>query len=91
MADAADACTRTILHACPSPRIVPRLCAVVCKDRSARLRQCCAHYLIQVCLSHAAGGLICTNVSPLMRQIISPKKQGEGPKPYQGWALILNE
>lgn len=48
MADSADMCSKSIVRHCPSARLVPRLCSVLLKDRSAKLRQCCAEYLIQV-------------------------------------------
>ena len=47
MADAADACAKAIIAHCQSPKLVPRLCAVMVKDRSAKLRQFCCHYLVQ--------------------------------------------
>ncbi|BDA47128.1 probable CLIP-associating protein 2 [Coccomyxa sp. Obi] len=48
MADSADACARVLLRHCQSPRLLPRLCSTLCKDRSAKLRQFAAEYLIQV-------------------------------------------
>jgi hypothetical protein len=48
MADSADACAKSIMHHCHSARLVPKLCSALCKDRSAKLRQCCADYLTQV-------------------------------------------
>ncbi|KAK9807883.1 hypothetical protein WJX72_012183 [[Myrmecia] bisecta] len=48
MADSADLGMRTLLHHCRSPRLLPRLCDAICTDRSAKLRQSCAEYLLQV-------------------------------------------
>lgn len=48
MAESADACVRALLRHCQSPRLLPRLCSTLCKDRSAKLRQSAAEYLIQV-------------------------------------------
>lgn len=48
MAESADACARVLLRHCQSPRLLPRLCSTLCKDRSAKLRQYAAEYLIQV-------------------------------------------
>lgn len=48
MAESADACVRSLLQHCHCARLLPRLCSTLCKDRSAKLRQCAAEYLILV-------------------------------------------
>ena len=48
MADAAHECIRAIVTNSHSWRIVQRISDAVCKDRSPKLRLCCAEYLAQV-------------------------------------------
>lgn len=39
---------RTMLHHCRGPRLLPKLCDALARDRSSKLRQCCADALLQV-------------------------------------------
>ena len=48
MADAAHDCVKAIVTHSHSWRIVQRISDAVCKDRSPKLRLCCAEYLAQV-------------------------------------------
>ncbi|DBB01644.1 hypothetical protein WJX77_005003 [Trebouxia sp. C0004] len=48
MAEAADLCCHTLVHHCPSPRLLKPIADAVCTDRNAKLRQCCAKYMLQV-------------------------------------------
>ena len=47
MAEAADLCCHTLVHHCPSPRLLKPVADAVCTDRNAKLRQCCAKYMLQ--------------------------------------------
>jgi hypothetical protein len=48
MADAAHDCVKAIVTHSHSWRIVQRISDAVCKDRSPKLRLCCAEYLAKV-------------------------------------------
>ncbi|KAL0035610.1 hypothetical protein WJX79_002530 [Trebouxia sp. C0005] len=48
MAEAADLCCHTLVHHCPSPRLLKPIADAVCTDKNAKLRQCCAKYMLQV-------------------------------------------
>ena len=48
MAEAADSCASCILEHCRSHKLLPLVCATICGDRNAKLRQHCAGYLLQV-------------------------------------------
>lgn len=48
MAEAADACAHALLHYCPSAKLLKPLADVICTDKSAKLRQHCAKYMLQV-------------------------------------------
>ena len=48
MADAADLCVHSLLHHCPSPKLLKPLADVICTDKNAKLRQHCAKYMLQV-------------------------------------------
>ena len=47
MADAAHDCVKAIVTNSHSHRIVQRIGDAICKDRSPKLRLCCAEYLRQ--------------------------------------------
>ena len=51
VSEAADACAHAMLAACPSHRLLPKLCSVVYSDRNGRLRQSAAEFLL-----HAVEG-----------------------------------
>ena len=56
MADAAHDCVKAIVTNSHSHRIMQRIGDAICKDRSPKLRLCCAEYLRQVrlfCLVYA--------------------------------------
>ena len=57
MADAADLCCHTLVHHCPSQRLLKPLADALCTDRNVKLRQCSAKYMLQVslniCFAHA--------------------------------------
>lgn len=48
MADAAHDCVKAIVTNSHSWRIVQLISSAICKDRSPKLRLCCAEYLAQV-------------------------------------------
>ena len=48
MADAAHDCVKAIVTNSHSHRIMQRIGDAICKDRSPKLRLCCAEYLRQV-------------------------------------------
>lgn len=48
MAESADLCAHSLLHHCPSPKLLKPLADVICMDKSAKLRQHCAKYMLQV-------------------------------------------
>ena len=47
MAEAADLCCHTLVHHCPSPRLLKPIADAICTDRNAKLRQYCAKYMLQ--------------------------------------------
>lgn len=47
VSEAADACAHAMLAACPTHRLLPKLCSVVCTDRNGRLRQSAAEFLLR--------------------------------------------
>ena len=51
MADAAHDCVKAIVTNSHSWRIVQLISSAICKDRSPKLRLCCAEYLAQVTLN----------------------------------------
>ena len=58
MAEAADLCCHTLVHHCPSPRLLKPIADAICTDRNAKLRQCCAKYMLQASLfSHRKVGM----------------------------------
>lgn len=50
MAEAADLCAHSLLHHCPSPKLLKPLADVICTDKNPKLRQHCAKYMLQVCV-----------------------------------------
>ncbi|KAF8062702.1 clasp1b [Scenedesmus sp. PABB004] len=47
VSESADLAARGILHHCRAPRLVPQLCDILTKDRSAKLRKHCSAFLLQ--------------------------------------------
>lgn len=56
---------RTILHNCRGPRLLPKLCDELARDRSSKLRQCCADALLQVRKGPAAPQAVLSPASRL--------------------------
>lgn len=48
VAEAADLVARCTLAACQSARLLPKLVDTITSKEAARMRQCCAAYLLQV-------------------------------------------
>ena len=48
IAESSEAAVHAILHHCRGPRLLAKLCDALTRDRSAKLRQCCADALLQV-------------------------------------------
>ena len=48
MADAANECLHSILHHCRSGKLLPKISHFILTDKSAKIRQHCIKYLLQV-------------------------------------------
>lgn len=48
MAEAADAALAAVLQHCRVAALLPHIAGPLAKDRSVKLRQCCAAHLLQV-------------------------------------------
>lgn len=47
VSELAEVCAYAMLAACPSPRLLPKLCTLVAGDRNGRLRQSAAEFLLR--------------------------------------------
>jgi hypothetical protein len=46
VSEAANVCAHAILTACPTHRLLPKLCSIAASDRDGRLRQAATEYLL---------------------------------------------
>ena len=47
IAESAEAAVAAVMHSCRGSQLAGRLCDALCRDRSAKLRLCCADWLLQ--------------------------------------------
>lgn len=48
VSEASDAAAKGILSHCHAPRLVPQVCDILTKDKSAKLRKHCSAFLLHV-------------------------------------------
>ena len=48
IAESSEAAVAAVVRACRGQQLVGKLCDALCRNRSAKLRLCCAEWLLQV-------------------------------------------